>query len=79
MGNAVEKVAKMLHDKHGKMTLSKNELAKELGVSLATITVRMSKGMNLPNYIKPDGPKNSTVSFPITDVAEYLSRTVKVL
>lgn len=79
MDNSVDKMVELLHEKYGKSVLTKTETANELGVSISTMTNRMSKGMNLPNYIKPDGPANTAVTFPILDVAEYLTRTVKVL
>ena len=78
MDNTIKANMQLLHEKYGKMTLSKQELAKELGISLATVTVRMQKGMNLPNYIKVGSAPNGAVTFPLRDVAEYLTVTVKV-
>ncbi len=72
-------MVQLLHDKYGKSVLSKTELAQELGLSISTITNRKRRGIGLPNYIKADGPANAELSFPITDVAEYLTRTVQVL
>ena len=77
--NVMENITALLHNKYGKSVLSKTETANELGVSISTMTNRMRKGINIPNYIKEDGAANTSVVFPIKDVAEYLSRTVKVL
>ena len=79
MDNSIDKMVKLLHDKYGKMVLTKTETAKELGVSISTMTNRMGNNINIPNYIKPSGATNATVTFPIYDVAEYLTRTIKVL
>ena len=78
MDNSIKATMQLLHEKYGKMALSKKELANELGISLATVTVRMRKGISVPNYIKDNSAPNGAVSFPIKDVAEYLSQTIKV-
>ncbi len=78
MDNSIDKMVKLLHDKYGKMVLTKAETAKELGFGISTLTKRMSQGLNVPNYIKMDGATNATVLFPILEVAKYLARTIKV-
>ncbi len=79
MDNSIDSLIQKLYDKHGKSVLTKTEMAKELGVSISTMTIRIAKGVNLPDYIKADSPPNAAVTFPLHEVAKYLSRTVKVL
>ena len=78
MDNSIDKMVELLHKTHGKSVLTKTETAKELGLSIATLTVRMRDGINLPEYIKADGAPNGRVMFPILEVAKYLSQTIKV-
>ena len=67
-----------LRETYNKAGLSKSELAKELGLGLSTVSKMMADGIGLPNYIKLGGAKNSRVLFPLVDVAEFLSNTIKV-
>ena len=78
MDNSIDKMVELLHKTHGKSVLTKTETAKELGIGISTLTKRMSDGINLPQYIKPDGANNTNVGFPILEVAKYLSQTIKV-
>lgn len=66
-----------LKDRYGKATLSKAELAKELGISYSTIDSYISKGMGIPAYKKLGSSKNAKVIFNIIDVSEFLSQTIK--
>lgn len=66
-----------LKDRYGKATLSKSEMAKELGISYSTIDSYISKGYGIPNYKKLGMAKNAKVVFNIIDVAEFLSQTIK--
>ncbi|UFH60478.1 helix-turn-helix transcriptional regulator [Sulfurovum mangrovi] len=66
-----------LKDRYGKATLSKAEMAKELGISYSTIDSYISKGYGIPNYKKLGKSKNAKVVFNIIDVAEFLSQTIK--
>ena len=66
-----------LKERYGKATLSKSEMAKELGVSYSTIDSYIAKGFGIPNYKKLGTAKNSKVVFNIIDVAEFLSQTIK--
>ena len=73
-----EKFYKLLRDTYKKATLTKQELAIELGVSTSTIDLYISKGIGLPNYKKLGTAKNARVVFNIIDVAEFLTDTIKV-
>ncbi len=67
-----------LQHKYNKLTLSKSELAQELGMGLSTVSKMMAEGMGLPNYRKIGTAKNSRVIFPLADVAEFLADTMEV-
>jgi predicted DNA-binding transcriptional regulator AlpA len=67
-----------LKDRYGKATLSKSEMAKELGISYSTIDGYISKGYGIPNYKKLGTAKNAKVVFNIIDVSEFLSQTIKI-
>lgn len=66
-----------LKDRYGKATLSKAEMAKELGISYSTIDGYIAKGIGIPNYKKLGTAKNAKVVFNIIDVSEFLSQTIK--
>ena len=74
-----EEIKQDLLNKYGKSTLTKNEVAKELGIGLTTLDKHMAEGMNLPKYLKMGNSKNSRVVFPIVEVAKYLSNVVKTM
>ncbi len=76
--NLVDSTEKNLYSKYKKSTLSKKELAKELGIGLSTLNKYLASGIGLPNYIKMGDSINSRVLFNIRDVAEFLSNTTKV-
>lgn len=67
-----------LKSRYKKATLSKAELANELGISSSTIDRNMKEGIGIPNYRKLGNARNSKVIFNIVEVAEFLSQTVKV-
>lgn len=67
-----------LSNRYKKATLSKAELAKELGVSYSTIDTYIARGYGLPNYKKLGQAKNAKMIFNIIDVAEFLAQTTKV-
>ncbi|MDM5264562.1 hypothetical protein PF327_10190 [Sulfurovum sp. XTW-4] len=66
-----------LKTRYNKSTLSKSEMANELGISYSTIDGYISKGYGIPNYKKLGTAKNAKVIFNIIDVAEFLSQTIK--
>jgi len=73
-----EKINQQLREKYKKETLTKKELSNELGVSESTISSYIVKGKGLPEYIKLGTGKNGKVLFPIVNVVDYLSNTIKV-
>ena len=66
-----------LKERYGKATISKGEMASELGISYSTIDGYISKGYGIPNYKKLGTAKNAKVVFNIIDVSEFLSQTIK--
>lgn len=73
-----ELILKNLESRYKKSTLNKKELSHELGVSVSSINNYIVKGTGIPEYIKIGNGKNGTVVFPIVNVVEYLSNTIKV-
>ena len=67
-----------LRERYGKATLTKKELANELGVSLSTIDNYVSKGYGIPPYRKLGTARNAKVVFNVGDVAKFLSETIEV-
>ena len=65
-------ILKNLVERYQKSTLTKSELANELGVSLSTIDKALAKGNVLPQSIKIGDEKNSSVRFNIVAVASYI-------
>ncbi len=72
-----EQFYKQLRDTYKKSTLTKAELANEMGISQSSINNYISKGYGIPNYIKIGKSKNASVRFNIIDVAEFLTQTIK--
>jgi hypothetical protein len=66
-----------LQTRYKKSTLSKREMATELGISYSGIDNMIAKSYGIPNYKKLGNAKNSKVVFNIIDVAEFLSQTIK--
>ena len=67
-----------LKDRYNKSTLTKKELAQELGMSVSSINTYICKGEGIPAYIKVGTALNGKVLFPIVNVVDYLSNTIKV-
>jgi len=74
----VEKYILLLKVEYG-FQLTKAQLAVVLGISCQTIDRRIKEGMNIPNYHRSSNGKNASYIFPIVEVAEYLSNTIKVV
>lgn len=62
-----------LRHKYKRATMGKKEMASELGVSLSTLDLYISKGIGLPKYKKASKAKNARIIFNIYDVAVYLT------
>lgn len=73
-----EKIYQDLMDRYNKTVLTKNELSHELGVSVSSINNYISKGTGIPEYVKVGEGKNGRVLFPVVNVVDYLSNTIKV-
>jgi len=59
-------------------SLTKKELAQVLKVSVSSINNYIVKGEGIPEYIKVGTKKNGKVLFPLVNVVDYLSNTIKV-
>lgn len=66
-----------LHSKYG-LNLTKKELSQVLKVSVSSINNYIVKGEGIPEYIKVGKAKNGKVLFPVVNVVDYLSNTIKV-
>lgn len=69
-------ILEILMKKYNKTTLTKKEVAKELGLSLRTIDSMMKDGHILPSPLKLGSSKTSSVRFNIVDVAILLADTI---
>ena len=77
MNQQQELIYNDLKSRYKKSTLSKREMANELGISYSTIDGYIAKGYGIPDYKKLGKAKNAKVVFLITDVAKFLSETIK--
>jgi hypothetical protein len=66
-----------LRDRYKRATLSKREMAHELGVSYNTIDLYIAKGYGIPAYKKLGLAKNAKVIFNIIDASEFLAQTIE--
>ena len=73
-----EQIHNDLQQRYNKSTLTKKELANELGVSVSSINSYIVKGTGIPEYIKVGTGKNGKVLFPVVNVVGYLSNTIRV-
>lgn len=72
-----EKLENLLVSEFG-LNLTKNELSKVLKVSVSSINNYIVKGEGIPEYVKVGSGKNGKVLFPVVNVVDYLSNTIKV-
>ena len=77
MNQQQELIYNDLKTRYNKSTISKSEMASELGISYSTRDGYISKGYGIPNYKKLGIAKNAKVVFNIIDVSEFLSQTIK--
>jgi hypothetical protein len=73
-----EKIYEELKTKYGKLTLTKQDLSEVLDVSVSLINHYITKGYGIPEYIKVGSGPNGSVRFPVVNVVDYLSNTIKV-
>ena len=67
----MSKILNQLQAKYDKLGLSRTELAKELGLSIATLDRMLANGEDLPRY-KRIGRQ---YFFPLEEIAAYLENT----
>jgi len=75
--NQQELIYQDLQTRYKRATISKREMAHEMGISYSTIDGYISRGYGIPNYKKLGTAKNAKVVFNIIDVADFLSQTIK--
>lgn len=73
-----EQIHSDLKQRYNKSTLTKKELSNELGVSVSSINSYIVKGTGIPEYIKVGTGKNGKVLFPVVNIVDYLSNTIRV-
>ena len=73
-----EQIHNDLKQRYNKSTLTKKELSNELGVSVSSINSYIVKGTGIPEYIKVGTGKNGKVLFPVVNIVQYLSNTIRV-
>lgn len=61
-----------LQDKYRRATMTRQEVATELGLSLRTIDSMISKGDVLPKPIKIGKGKNAPIRFNLVDIADFI-------
>lgn len=69
-------VLEILMNKYDKATLTKKEVAEELGLSLRTIDSMIKDGCILPRPLKLGKSKKSAIRFNIIDIAEYITDAI---
>lgn len=72
------KIFEDINTRYNKSTLTKQELANELGISVSSINSYICKGEGIPEYIKVGTGKNGKVLFPVVNVVDFLSNTIRV-
>lgn len=70
-------IYKDLSTKYGE-TLTKVELSEVLKVSVSSINNYIVRGEGIPGYVKMGTSRNARVLFPVVNVVDYLSNTIKV-
>ena len=64
--------ADYLLNKHGKLGLSRQETANEIGISLSFLDKLLREGIGLPNYRKIGKSKKPRIVFPIDAIASFM-------
>ena len=75
--NQQELILQDLQTRYKRATISKREMAHEMGISYSTIDNHISKGYGIPDYIKIGKAKNGKILFSLVNVAKFLSQTIK--
>ena len=73
-GNKIDKKYYVDHliKKYGKLGLTRQETADELGISLSFLDKLLREGTGLPNYRKIGRSKKPRVVFPVDAIAEFM-------
>ena len=77
MNQQQELIYQDLQTRYKRATISKREMAHEMGISYSTIDGYIAKGYGIPDYIKIGKAKNGKILFSLVKVAEFLSQTIK--
>ena len=72
-----QKIEDLLISQYG-LNLTKKELSQVLKVSVSSINNYIVQKTGIPEYVKVGTGKNGTVLFPVVNVVDYMSNTVKV-
>lgn len=72
--NTIDKkyYADYLLNKYGKLGLTRQETANELGISLSFLDKLLKEGIGLPNYRKIGKSQKPRVVFPVDAVADFM-------
>lgn len=65
-----------LLNKYGKLGLTRQETANELGISLSFLDKLLREGTGLPNYRKIGRSQKPRIVFPIDSIANFMVLTV---
>ena len=72
-----QKIEDLIVSQYGQV-LTKKELSQVLKVSVSSINNYIVRGEGIPEYVKVGTGKNGKVLFPVVNVVDYLSNTIKV-
>lgn len=61
-----------LLNKYGKLGISRQETADEIGISLSFLDKLLKEGIGLPNYRKIGKSKKPRIVFPIDSIASFM-------
>jgi hypothetical protein len=71
--NSYLEIYEYLIKKYHKISLTKKELAVEMGISPGALDLYMARKVGCPKYKKLGKSKNAKVLFNVLDVAQFLS------
>lgn len=71
-------ILSLLLQRYNTLSISKKEIAVELGVSYSSIDNYIARGFGIPKYKKLGTSKNAKVVFNLIDVAEFLADRIEV-
>ena len=62
-----------LIEKYGRLGLTRQETADELGISLSFLDKLLRQGVGLPNYMKIGKSQKPRIVFPVDAVADFMT------